>query len=169
MDSLNEGEGSESLASDSGGFTVKNTNDLGKGIQRIADESRSYYLLGYNPSNAALDGRFRKIEVKVARKGVKVRARRGYYAPLAPGLRKADDKKGGPDPDVQAALDSPYEREDVPMRMTDYVLDETLLGKARVLIATDVDVRNFAFQEADGRFKDALEFLMVVAHCPPLA
>jgi len=164
MDSLNEGEGSESLASDSGGFTVKNTNDLGKGIQRIADESRSYYLLGYNPSNAALDGRFRKIEVKVARKGVKVRARRGYYAPLAPGLRKADDKKGGPDPDVQAALDSPYEREDVPMRMTDYIFDETLLGKARVLVATDVDVRNFGFKEEQGRFKDTLEFLLVVAH-----
>lgn len=164
MDSLNEGEGSESIAADSGGFSVKNTNDLGKGITRIADESRTYYLMGYNPSNTTADGRFRKIEVKVSRKGVKVRARRGYYAPLAPGMRKADEKKGGPDPDIQAALDSPYEREDVPMRMTDYVFDETLLGKARVLVATDVDVRNFAFKEEGGRFKDTLEFLLVVAH-----
>ena len=164
MDSLNESEGSESLASDSGGFTVKNTNDLGRGIQRIADESRSYYLMGYTPSNTSADGRFRKIEVKVARKGVKVRARKGYYAPLAPGTRKAEEKKGGPDPDVQAALDSPYEREDVAMRMTDYIFDETLLGKARVLVATDVDVRNFAYKEEGGRFKDTLEFLLVVAH-----
>lgn len=164
MDNLQAGEGAESLASDSGGFTVKNTNDLSKGIQRIADESRMYYLLGYNPSNAAPDGRFRKIEVKVARKGIKVRARKGYYAPLAGGRRADDKKKGGADPDIQAALDSPFERPEIPMRTTAYVFDETLLGKASVLVATDVDVREFAFQEKDGRFQDTLEFLLVVSH-----
>jgi VWFA-related protein len=161
-DSLQAGEGSESLASDSGGFTVKNTNDLSKGIQRIADESRNYYLLGYNPSNAALDGRFRKIEVKVARKGVKVRARRGYYAPLAGGRKP--EPKSGPDPAIQAALDSPFERDEVPMHMTSYVFDETLLGKASVLVATEVDVREFGFEEKEGKFQDTLEFLLVVAH-----
>jgi hypothetical protein len=162
-DALQAAEGAESLAADSGGFSVKNTNDLGKGIQRIADESRSYYLIGYNPSNTAADGRFRKIEVKVARKGLKVRARRGYYAPLPPGAGAAD-KKGGPDPAVQAALDSPFEVGDIPMRMTAYVFDETLLGKASVMVATDVDVRDFGFQEKDGRFQDTLEFMLVVVH-----
>jgi VWFA-related protein len=163
-DQMQEAEGAESLASDSGGFTVKNSNDLSKGIQRIADESRSYYLLGYNPSNTAPDGRFRKIEVKVARSGVKVRARKGYYAPLPPGSKAAEKQKGGPDPAIQAAVDSPFERGDIPMRMTAYIFDETLLGKASVLVATDVDVREFGYQESDGRFKDTLEFLLVVVH-----
>ena len=164
MDNMQAAEGAESLAADSGGFTVRNTNDLSKGIQRIADESRTYYLLGYNPSNTRADGRFRKIEVKLARKGVKVRARRGYYAPLEGGLRVDKDKKSGPDPDMQAALDSPFERGDVPLRVTSYIFDETLLGKASVLVATEVDVREFVFQETDGRFLDTLEFLLVVAH-----
>jgi VWFA-related protein len=162
-DNLQAAEGAESLASDSGGFTVKNSNDLGKGIQRIADESRSYYLLGYNPTNTTPDGRFRKIEVKVARKGLRVRARKGYYAPLA-GRKEIAEQKGGPDPAVQAALDSPFERGDIPMRMTSYVFDETLLGKASVLVATDVDVSEFGFQENEGRFQDTLEFLLVVIH-----
>jgi len=162
-DNLQAAEGAESLASDSGGFTVKNSNDLSKGIQRIADDSRMYYLLGYNPSNTAADGRFRKIEVKVVRKGIKVRARKGYYAPLA-GAREVAADKGGPDPAVQAALDSPFERGDIPMRMTSYIFDETLLGKATVLVATDVDVREFGFQEKEGRFQDTLEFLVVVVH-----
>ena len=48
--------------------------------------------------------------------------------------------------------------------MTSYVFDETLLGKASALVATDVDVRPFAFEEKDGRFVDTLEFLLVVAH-----
>jgi hypothetical protein len=162
-DAMQAAEGAESLAADSGGFSVKNTNDLGKGIQRIADESRSYYLIGYNPSNTAADGRFRKIEVKVAGKGLKVRARRGYYAPLAAGARAAGQKPGF-DPAIQAALDSPFEVGDIPMRMTAYVFDETLLGKASVMVATDVDVRDFGFQEKDGRFQDTMEFLMVVVH-----
>lgn len=158
-------EGSESLAADSGGFTVKNTNDLARGIKRIAEETRSYYLLGYVPTNTARDGRFRKIQVKVAAKGLEVRARKGYYAPLD-GARSALDqrKKGGSDPAIQAALDSPFEEPAVPMRLMAHVMDETLLGKARVLVSADVDLSSFGFEQKEDRFAGTLEFLLVVAH-----
>lgn len=155
-------EGSEAIASDTGGFTVKNTNDLGKGIQRIANETQMYYLLGYIPTNTARDGRFRKIEVKISRKGLNVRARRGYYAGLEGG--KAPEKKGGPDPVLQKALDSPFEMDEIPVRMTAYVLDEALLGKVNTNVVTEVDVRDFGFQEEAGRLVDTLEFLLIVAH-----
>ncbi len=172
-DPYQESEGSESLASDSGGFSVRNTNDLAKGIQRIADETRLYYLLGYHPTNTVRDGKFRKIKVELNRKGVEVRARKGYYAPLdAAAQAEADkklqkeQKKGAQpqDPQFQEAVDSPYEMPEVPLRMTAYVMDETLLGKAKVLVSADVDVRNFSFEEKDGRFLDVAEFLLVAAH-----
>jgi hypothetical protein len=163
LDTLQEAEGAESLASDSGGFSVKNSNDLGRGIQRIADESRSYYLLGYNSSNTARDGRFHKISVKLpGKKGLTIRARKGYFAPLD-GKEKSK-KPETADPAIQAALDSPYQEQAVPIRTTSYVFDETLLGKASALIAADVDVSKFAYQEKDGRFQDTLDFLIVVAH-----
>jgi VWFA-related protein len=164
LDTLQEAEGAESLASDSGGFSVKNTNDLGKGIQRIADESRSYYLLGYNSSNTARDGRFRKISVKVpGKKGLTIRARKGYFAALD-GNKTATKKSESFDPAIQSALDSPYQEQGVPIRTTSYVFDETLLGKASALVAADVDISKFAYQEKDGRFQDTLDFLIVVAH-----
>ena len=163
LDQADASQGAESLASDSGGFTVKNTNDLGKGIARIVAESRIYYLLGYNPTNGARDGKFRKIEVDTDRKGVKLRARRGYFAPLPEGSA-VEQKKPSGDPDIQRALDSPYESSDVPMRMTAYVFDEALVGKASVVIAADVDVRQLDFAEQDGRFVDTLELLLVVVH-----
>jgi VWFA-related protein len=163
-ETLEASEGSESLASDSGGFSVKNTNDLANGVKRIAEESRNYYLLGYHPSNTAADGRFRKIEVKVAGKGLKVRARKGYYAPLPDGKSVVDKKVAAGDPDIQAALDSPYEEAAIPLRMTAYVYDETLLGKAHVVVAAEVDMKDFAFEEKEGRFLGTLESLMVVAH-----
>jgi VWFA-related protein len=162
VENLEASEGAESLAADTGGFSVKNTNDLLGGIKRIAAESQSYYLVGYNSTNTARDGRFRKIQVKVAGKGLRVRARKGYYAPLEGG--KAADRKPGVDPNIQAALDSPYEQEDVPLRMTSYVMGETLLGKASVVVAADVDVSKFGFEEKDGRLHDTLEYLLVVAH-----
>jgi Ca-activated chloride channel family protein len=47
----------------------------------IAAELRQQYSLGYYPTNAARDGKYRKIQVKVSRKDVVVRARPGYRAP----------------------------------------------------------------------------------------
>jgi VWFA-related protein len=165
METLEASEGAESIAADTGGFSVKNTNDLGKGIQRIGDESRIYYLLGYNSSHTQRDGRFRKIKVELAgRKGLQLRYRKGYFAPLEGGKSALDKRVGPGDPDIQAALDSPYAEEEVPLRMTSYVFDETILGKASVMIATDVDIAGFTFEEKEGRFLDTLEFLLVVAH-----
>jgi VWFA-related protein len=156
-------EGADSLSADSGGFTVRNTNDLSSGFKRIADETRIYYLVGYNPTNTARDGKFRKIQVKVpGQKGAQVRARKGYYAPSD--RKVTPPSKPGVDPVIQTALDSPYEVEDIPLRMTDYVGEETLLGKAQVIINTEVDVRNLSFAEKDGRAVGTVQFLLVVAH-----
>jgi len=156
--------GADLVADDSGGFTVRNTNDLSGGIQKIANETQAYYLLGYIPSNTARDGRYRKIQVKLARgKGLQVRARKGYYAPGDAGKSAMAPKKGV-DPVVQSALDSPWAEDAIPLRMTHFVGDERTLGKAAVLVATEVDIRALEFEESEGRSLADLQFLLVVAH-----
>ena len=156
--------GPESLASDSGGFTVRNTNDLDSGIQRIADETRIYYLLGYTPTNRARDGRFRRIDVKLRDgKGLEVRSRKGYYAAAADG-RARPARAPGADPAFQTALDSPWADDSIPMRMTHYVGRENTPGKAFVLVATEVDIRGFELARVEVRHVGAIEFLLVVTH-----
>jgi VWFA-related protein len=54
---------------------------LQKIFESIEEEMRSQYAIGYVPSNNARDGKFRKLEVRVRRKGLRVRTRKGYYAP----------------------------------------------------------------------------------------
>jgi VWFA-related protein len=76
-----ETEGAESVAIDTGGLSLRNPNDLEGEMEKVARDSRSYYLLGYASRNTRRDGKFRKIEVEVRRPGLKVRARSGYYAP----------------------------------------------------------------------------------------
>jgi VWFA-related protein len=68
------------LASNTDGLAVINSNDIDRGLRRVADDLTSYYLLGYYSTNTKLDGRFRSIKVRVKRPGVAVRARRGYRA-----------------------------------------------------------------------------------------
>ena len=166
--------GAESLAADSGGFTVKNRNDLSSGFRQIAADTRNYYLLGYSPPRAQPDGRFRKIQVKVRRPGVEVRARKGYYggqgaasaAAGDSGARRgdpADAGRGDGSHDIVAALRSVEDRAGIPLRMSAYVLEDASPGKVRALVATEVDIRGLAFEERDGRFQDTLDILVVVA------
>jgi VWFA-related protein len=157
-----EGEGAVGLAADTGGFSVRNTNDLAGGIVRIGRESGSYYLLGYNPGPIPRDGRFRRIEVRVKRKGLTLRARRGYYAPTTDAKRAA--AKLGGDPELQRALDSPGGLDEIPLRIAAYALQDAGPDKVRALFAADVDVSQLAFRDVGNRALASLDTLLVVAH-----
>lgn len=98
------------LAENTDGVAVLNSNDLDRGFRRIADDMASYYLLGYYASNARPDGRFRTISVRVKQPGITVRARKGYRAPteaevsVARRAAELPTTLGGMTP-VQAAID----------------------------------------------------------------
>jgi VWFA-related protein len=165
-----DAEGSVSLAADTGGFVVKNTNDLGSGINRVSSESRTYYLLGFNPRQVRRDGKFRKIEVKLTdprRKGLAVRARRGYYAPSdtdAVRSPAAPSAASAAPPEILQALDSPFTRADVPLRVSAFSFDEAMFDRLNVTVAAEVDVRELVFKEEEGRLKDSVAVVIEAQH-----
>lgn len=70
------------LAEETGGraFFPYRIDDLAASFQDISVELRSQYSLAYSPSNKVNDGKFRRIKIEVLdRKGVEVRARKGYF------------------------------------------------------------------------------------------
>ncbi len=69
-----------SLAADTGGRAFTDSNDFGEAFARVQRDMSAYYLLGYSSTNAVKDGRFRRIQVRVKRDGLRVEARAGYYA-----------------------------------------------------------------------------------------
>jgi len=98
MDEMrNEHDSLRTIADETGGFAVLNQNDYRDAFSRILDDNSSYYVLGYYPTNEKRDGRFRNVKVDVLKPGLKVRARRGYVAPV-PGKKES------------AAKDTPAER-----------------------------------------------------------
>jgi len=55
-ESVFESAGAEALAEETGGFSVRHTNDLAAGFERIAQESRVFYLLGFYRPRASRPG-----------------------------------------------------------------------------------------------------------------
>jgi len=70
-----------SLAADTGGKALLDNNDLTLGIVQAQKDINTYYILGYYSTNAAEDGKFRRIRVRIpSRPDAKLDYRSGYFA-----------------------------------------------------------------------------------------
>ena len=78
-------EGLDVLSAQTGGLTMRMQDDFRRALNAIANDTSTYYVLGYTPANPTLDGKYRRITLKLKLDGVTIRARRGYVAsPLPP-------------------------------------------------------------------------------------
>ncbi len=69
------------LSTDTGGKAFFDTNDFAPAFQRIQSDTAAYYEIAFRSTNLARDGKFRKLTIRVKRKGVKLEYRPGYWAP----------------------------------------------------------------------------------------
>lgn len=74
----------ERIADATGGraFQPFQLSEVANAFAQIQDDLRSQYALSYRPANFVHDGRYRKIAITALHKGLKVRSRSGYYAPV---------------------------------------------------------------------------------------
>lgn len=154
-----EAGGARSVALDTGGTITAATN-LGQAMGQIARQSRAYYLLGYSSTNAKRDGKYRKIEVKVARADVDVRARRGYYAPSDKPERAVAASELPPP--VRAGLDAPTPAGKLPLRLVSHVFGPQAGGKLQVLLLAEADVTGLGLAPRQGRYQAALDTYVVI-------
>jgi VWFA-related protein len=93
------------LSEETGGFAVVNRNDFTTAFERIVDDNSSYYVLAYYPPDAR-PGRAHKIDVRVTRPGLTVRARKAYLTPKKVDAPKTTGNSPST-PELRDALDSP--------------------------------------------------------------
>ena len=70
----------EDIARDTGGKAFYNTNGLSDALTHVVDNGSRYYSLTYSPRNPAMDGKFRRIQVKLLQGKYTLAYRRGYFA-----------------------------------------------------------------------------------------
>ncbi|MGH9257369.1 MAG: VWA domain-containing protein [Vicinamibacterales bacterium] len=95
-----------SIADETDGRAIVNRNDLGPGLAQIVRDSSYYYLMGYNSTLAPSDGKFHQITVRVRRRGVDVRSRKGYWALTAEDITRSTRVTPDTPKPVQQALAS---------------------------------------------------------------
>jgi VWFA-related protein len=157
------------LARATGGFLIGDTNDAKKAFRRIEEDMRFHYVLTYSPTDPSYDGRFRSISVRMLQSGLRVQARKGYFAvPPAeagvpvrdfelPALALLDRATPAQDLPILAGAFSFPEKDrpglvpilvEVPMASVSYVADEdasdyeaelTVLVRVRDANGTEVD------------------------------
>jgi VWFA-related protein len=74
------------LAESTGGFLIANTNDLKPLMARVMEDVVEHYEVSFSPTTTNFDGKFRRIAVKLERKGLHAQSRNGFYdLPFIPG------------------------------------------------------------------------------------
>jgi hypothetical protein len=102
------------IAEETGGRAVVHNNDVERQVRPLIEESSSYYLLGVEAPTVKDDGRLHEVKVSVARSGVDVRTRRGYFAPTPEERRRMTASLPG---DAETAMTGPLPKADVPLEI----------------------------------------------------
>ena len=105
------------LAEETNGYAAVNSNDFTGAFDRIVRDNSSYYVLAYYPPTNRRDGRFHRIQVRVSRPGLTVRARRGYVAQRGNSAPPRATPGAGSSIAVVEALNSPIAVSGLDMRV----------------------------------------------------
>ena len=140
------------LVSGTGGFEVRNTNDLLAGIEKIGKEQDEYYLIGYAPPPSNEEG-CHKLRVEVSRGGVEVRARPEYC-----NAKPRDVLSGTP---IEKTLES---RAAAPQAgnigaSMQIPFFYTASNMARVNVAMEIPSDSLKFQKQKGKLHAAVDLL----------
>jgi VWFA-related protein len=140
--------GGAHLADETGGAAITTSNDLAAGLARMARDASAYYLLGYQPERTP-DGKWHRLQVKVGRPGLEVRARRGYVATAATAPAPPDRAPAGPRKNAALPL-SAAPLVQIPLRVASYLKSPDGAGGATVLLVIEVDGDRVRTAEAAG-------------------
>jgi hypothetical protein len=161
-DNLLSQEGLNYLAQQTGGFLIHDTNDLAGGIEKVLDDQKGYYLIGYRPDDSTFkaDGQrsFHDLTVRVKPAGLKVRARKGFYGVTDEEIRAVPLTS---EQQMLEALISPFSSADVHLRLTSlFGSDPHNQPVMRALL--HIDGRDLTFTDApDGWHQLSFEVLAV--------
>lgn len=143
------------LAEETVGRAAVDSNDFATAFERIVQDNSSYYVLGYRPSDQR-PGRVHKLEVKVTRPGLTVRARRGYVAGRPPKPEPPSWPGGKSSADLRGLMARPMQQSGLPLSVQAAAFRGDA-GNAAVMVTVQVGGSGFRLVEKDGRFRDTLE------------
>jgi VWFA-related protein len=153
------------LAVETGGFAVVDTNEFEPAYDSIVRANSQYYLMGYYPSDFRRDGEFRKIEVRVRRPGATVVARDGYVRPSGEDEEERPSRAAGDtSPEVRELLDRPWAQSGLTLGVTAAALKRSDEA-ASVVVTIQLAGRDLPFRQEGDRAVNEIEVsLLAIDH-----
>ncbi len=151
-------DGLNALAKDTGGQAFRNTNQpMSKWVEKVIDETSSYYLLAWKPDNDEQKrGKFKNIEVSIIdRPDLKVRVRGSYFKsaalPLLTTKKKQDkDPAKARDNDMRLVIDAPVSQSEIPTEVDLRFSQMPGIG-TRVIVTISIDDAALTFDPTEGK------------------
>ena len=160
-------EGLDYLADQTGGLSIKNTNDLNRGIERVLNDQAGYYLIGYRPDESTFESQkgerhFHKIALKVLHhSSLHARYRNGFYGFTDEEARVARAVDPTPGGTMFRALMSPFMATGVTLHLTSLFANQANEGSVlRAMIHVDASGLTFK-QETDGWYSADFDLLAI--------
>jgi len=162
----------QTIASNTGGRALLNSNALNSGLVKALQETSVYYLLAWRPPGEEQRGnKFRKIEVKViGRPDLSVYVRRGYYDVEVKSPSKTDKPKEEvtaaaaaktAETELREVLQAAYPKQDLPTQLSLVFLDTP--DKGITLTASVQVAKQFiTFNHAEGKQSAVVDLAGIV-------
>jgi VWFA-related protein len=154
---LQQREGADLIAKQTGGFLVRNSNSME--LDRIVEDQSGYYLIGYKPSEETFNKSFHKIKAQVKKSDMTVRTRNGFY-----GISEEEAKKSKPQPTdkMMLALLSPFSTQDIAIDLTAFFSHNPKTGSI-IRSVVHLNPKDLVFNESpDGSRTANVEFRSIV-------
>ena len=148
------------ISEETGGFAAVNRNDFREAFGRIIQDNSGYYLLGYYSTDTRRDGRFRRVQVRVKRPGLTVRARKGYTAPKGKAQSTTTLANTKTSPALREALDSPIPISGLALSVFAAPFKGTA-PNASIAVTIEIEGRGLSFAEQNGLFADDVEISVI--------
>ena len=157
-------QGLEYLAEETGGRAILGTNDLNKGLEKLLEDTKGFYLLAYQPDAETFDSktrRFNKLTVKVKREGLNVHYRSGFFNVADADVRRAAAQTETPLQQILKPLTSPFAANDINLKLnTIFGKDER--GETFLHSFLHIDARDLKFADAaDGTRQATFDVLAI--------
>jgi VWFA-related protein len=148
----------DTLAADTGGKALLDSNDLTLGMTQVQKDMSSYYMLTYASANGAEDGKYRRIQVKLAPKLADLKAKleykQGYYAPTTFAKMTGANKEA----QLQEAMASDNPVTDLPVAVE---VDYFRLAKGKYFVPVSVRIPGsaLAFRNKGAKAATEMDFI----------
>jgi VWFA-related protein len=154
-------EGLIYLARQTGGFSIRNNNDLSQGVERMLEDQKGFYLIGYQPDAETFDPqkrRYNKLVIKVKNSDLRVRYRSGFFGISDEDARPTRQTAGQA---LVSALTSPFAASGVNVRMNALFANDARNG-SYVRSLLHINGKDLKFEkQADGNYKAVFDIIAI--------